>query len=174
MAPLTQTIVTSSRAGAGAGRFEAALANLFDQPQQRLDRTQTIQRSVGQQLLDDRQGLGADGARQVTAPGRGALQVGGLLGWVVLGAGVPLPTTDRPWVGDDQLGTAEELDHPSEDPGIQPLADAAVRQRVVAAVQDDVAAGMDLDPPRLDQLERRGWQRQQHRPAMAGLFSAGY
>ena len=50
------------------------------------------------------------------------------------------------------LGTARPP--VAEDPGVQPLADVAVRHRVVAAVQHDVAVRVDLRPPRLDQLER--------------------
>ena len=73
----------------------------------------------------------------------------------------------RGWVATSSV-PAEELDHPREDPGVEPLADLAVRHRVVAAVDHDVAVRVDLGPPRLDQLERLGRQRQQGRP-LVGL-----
>lgn len=90
---------------------------------------------------------------------RRALEVVGLVRGVVVQARLPLAGRRAAQMGGHQGDSLEQLDHPLADVGVQRLADVAVRHRVIAAGDGDVAVGVDLDRPDLAQAEGFGRQR---------------
>jgi hypothetical protein len=124
---------------------------------------QVVQRVASQQLADQPGDRFAELGGLPAAPGRGALQEGDLLRWVVGPVGA-LAALGSAQVGLDQLPLAEHLQQPGGEASVDHSADQPPWHRVQRAGDLDVAVGMDLGPRPRGQLERLLGQRQQRRP----------
>ncbi len=147
-----------------AGRIQPTRPVAVAEPQHPLGGTQVVQRVGGarEQLADQPADCLAEFGGLPAAPGRGALQEGDLLGWVVGPVGA-LAAFGRAHVGLDQLPLTEHLEQLGGQANVDVSADQPPGHRVQPAGDLDVAVGMDLRRRPGRQLERLGRQRQQRR-----------
>ena len=143
--------------GAGTRGLQARRPKTLSESEHPLGAAKAIERAIAEQGVDD-DGTGhADLGGALATPGRRLQEEVDLIGRQMRGERAALPGP-RPTVRGDERVLVKEFDLPGRGAHPQPLADQAMRRRVVGGGEDDVAVGMELGRFPLGGFPRRGRQ----------------